>query len=47
MRDKGPSQLLSSMPKDLYTVFRRKQDKAPKALKLPKDNNKISQINNH
>ena len=30
-----------------YIVFRRKQEKAPKALKLPKDNNKISQINNH
>ena len=30
MKDKGPSKLLSSMPKDLYTVFRRKQEKAPK-----------------
>ena len=47
MKDKGPSKLLSSMPKDLYTVFRRKQEKAPKPLKLPKDNNKISQIDNH
>ena len=36
------------MPKELYTVHRRKEVKASKSLKLPYDNNtKISQIDNH
>ena len=48
MREKGLIKVLSNMPKELYTVYRRKQVKASKNLKLPYDNNtKISQIDNH
>ena len=47
-KEKGLIKILSNMPKELYTVYRRKQVKASKNLKLPYDNNnKITQIDNH
>ena len=48
MKEKGLIKILSNMPKELYTVYRRKQVKVSKNLKLPYDNNsKITQIDNH